>query len=170
MRSARALAALLASALLLAGCSLTPVYSGGRSSAAAEMIAATEIPLIEGDAGFLVRQALLHRFSASGSENAGAGGRYRLNVRLDDNITGFGVRGDDAITRESRTLRARWQLVDTTNEVTLIDATERSDAGIDVVSSEYAVVAAESDALDRLAEDIATRITARIASYASGQR
>ena len=45
--------------------------------------------------------------------------RYRLTVALDDQIEGFGVRADDTITRERRTLRARYQLVDTSTGATV---------------------------------------------------
>jgi LPS-assembly lipoprotein len=149
-----------AALLLLAGCGLQPVYSSGQSGAAAQLLAGIDVAAIEGRGGYLVRQALLDRIGS-------AGGRYRLEVRLDDTITGFGVRGDDSISRERRQLRARWQLVEC--DRVLIDAAARADAGIDVVSSEYAVVAAESAALERLAEDIAGQITARVALYARSQ-
>ena len=49
----------------------------------------------------------------------------------------------------------------------LLDATAGSDAGVDVVSSEYATVAAEQTALERLAVAIADQIVARLALYAS---
>jgi LPS-assembly lipoprotein len=150
----------------LPGCGLQPIYAGGSDSAAAQVLAATSVPLIPDRAGFLVRQALLDRL-VRGEE---AGARYRLDIEVDDNITGLGIRGDEAIARERRTLRARWQLVDTASGVTLIDATERADAGIDVVGSEYAVVAAEDDALERLADELADQIAARIAGFAVSER
>ena len=146
--------------LALPACALQPVYGGGASSAAAQTLAAVQVPLIPERQGFLVRQALLDRVG-TGSE-----ARYRLDVALDDNITGLGIRGDDSITRERRTLRARWQLVDIASGNVLMDETVRTDAGIDVVSSDYAVVAAEAEALERLAEDVANQIAARISSYA----
>ncbi len=49
----------------------------------------------------------------------------------------------------------------------LLDATAGSDAGIDVVSSEYATVAAEQTALERLAVEVADQIVSRIALYAA---
>ena len=85
---------------------------------------------------------------------------------MDDNITGFGIRGDRAVTRERRTLRARYQLVDLATGAVVLDATAGSDAGIDVVSSEYATVAAEQTALDRLADAVAEQIVARLGAYA----
>ena len=49
----------------------------------------------------------------------------------------------------------------------VLDATAGSDAGIDIVSSEYATVAAEQTALENLADIVADQIVARLAVYAS---
>lgn len=155
--------ALLPALSLLAACGLQPVYSSGSSGAAATLLSGIEVPEIPERAGYLVRQALLDRMDGS------AGGAYRLEVRLDDQISGLGVRGDDSISRERRELRARWQLVESASGKVVIDAAARSDAGIDVVDSEYAVLAAETAALERLALDIAVQITARIALHAGSQ-
>jgi LPS-assembly lipoprotein len=70
---------------------------------------------------------------------------------------------DDTIGRERRTLRARYQLVDLENGEIVLDATAGSDAGIDVVSSEYATIAAEQTALENLAREVASQITTRLA-------
>jgi LPS-assembly lipoprotein len=48
----------------------------------------------------------------------------------------------------------------------LLDATAAQDSGIDVVGSEYATIAAESSALERLASGVADQIVARLAVYA----
>ena len=101
-------------------------------------------------------------FDASGSGEA----RYRLDVTLDDNITSYGLRSDQAATQERRTLRARFQLVDARNGTVVLDATAGSDAGIDIVSSEYATVAAEQTALENLTDIVADQIVSRLALYA----
>lgn len=152
--------AALALLLMLAGCQLAPVYSGGSQGAAAVGLAAVEVGPIPDRAGFLVRDRLQQRMGG------GPAPRYRLDVKLDDRIDGFGVRGDNSIIRERRTLRARYQLVDLASGAVVLDRTATADAGIDVVSSEFAVVAAEQTALERLAEDIAEQIVARVAQYA----
>jgi LPS-assembly lipoprotein len=110
-----------------------------------------------------MRNKLVDRLGAAGSGTA----RYRLDVTLDDNITGFGIRGDRAVTRERRTLRARFQLISLANGSVVLDATAGSDAGIDVVSSEYATVAAEQTAVERLSDVVADQIVARLASFAT---
>ena len=156
-------AALLAAALLLSGCGLRPLYEGGGRGPVAQSLRTVEVGPIGGRAGWLVRTALVDRLR----HPEGAEARYRLEVELDDRITGFGIRSDDSITRERRTLRARYRLVDASLGTVLVDATAGSDAGIDVVSSEYATVAAEQTALERLSREIADQIVSRIALYAA---
>lgn len=147
-------------ALLASGCGLKPLYGGGASGAVASTLANVEVAPIEGKSGWLMGNALRDRLAGNGTP------QYRLDVRLDDRIAGFGVRRDDSVTRERRTLRARFQLVNLTDGSVVIDDTAGSDAGIDVVQSEYATIAAENTALERLAGIVADQIVARVALYA----
>jgi LPS-assembly lipoprotein len=153
----------LAAALLLAGCGLQPLYSGGGRGAVAHALGAIEVAPIPGRAGWLMRTSLEDRLGAGGH----APPRYRLEVELDDQITGFGVRADNAVTRERRTLRARYRLREIGKDAVLLDATAGSDAGIDVVGSEYATIAAEQTALENLALEVSNQIVTRVALYAS---
>jgi LPS-assembly lipoprotein len=147
-------------ALLLAACGLQPMYAGGGSGAVAQGLASVEVSAIEGRAGWLMRNALVDRLSAGNSNGAA---RYRLDVRLDDKLEGLALLSDDTIGRERRTLRARYQLVDLASGEVLLDATSGSDAGIDVVSSEYATIAAEETALENLSKVVADRIVTQLA-------
>jgi LPS-assembly lipoprotein len=156
---------LIAASLILGGCGLRPLYANGSRGAVAQVLADVDVAPIEGHSGFLVRNALRDRLQATQGGH-GAGKRLRLDVRLEDSITGFGVRADDAVTRERRSLRARYQLVDAASGEVLLDATAAQDAGIDVVGSEYATIAAESTALERLASGVADQIVARLAVFA----
>jgi LPS-assembly lipoprotein len=160
MRRALPLALLLA----LAGCGLRPLYSSGSDGAIAQALAGVTVAPIAGKNGWLVQNALRDRIGAAGEAGPS---RYRLEIELDDQIEGFGIRADDAVTRERRTLRARYRLVDLSAGTTVVDATAGSDAGIDVVRSEYATIAAENTALERLAQEVADQIVARVALYAS---
>ncbi|MES1976257.1 MAG: LPS assembly lipoprotein LptE [Pseudomonadota bacterium] len=148
-------------ALLLSGCGLHPLYSGGGSGAVATTLTRIEVGPIEGKSGWLMANALHDRLSAGGAPPL-----YRLEVKLDDQIIGLGVRSDDSVSRERRTLRARYQLIDLANGTVLLDATAGSDAGIDVVNSEYATIAAENTALERLSDIVADQIVSRVALYA----
>ena len=155
----------LAAALLLSACGLQPIYAGGARGTAAQGLAAIQVTVIEGKAGWLVRNALNDRLGAAGSMAP----RYRLDVRLHDKLEGLGLLSDDTIGRERRTLRARYQLVDLASGAIILDATASSDAGIDVVSSEYATIAAEQTALENLSKVVADRIVARVALQLRGE-
>ena len=155
MRALLALIALVA----LPSCGLQPMYAGGGSASVAQGMAAIDVPAIPGREGWLVRNALEERFGAGGEATP----QYRLDVRLDDALEALGVLNDDTITRERRILRARYQLVDLSTGEILLDATAGADAGIDVVSSEYATIAAEQSALENLAKEVADRMVTRIA-------
>jgi LPS-assembly lipoprotein len=159
----RGLALLAVAGFVLTGCQLQPLYAGGSSGRVATTLSSVTVAPIEGQVGWLVFNKLKDRLAASGAGEA----RYRLNVELDDDIVGLGIRGDRAVTRERRSLRARYQLVDTSTGAVVLDATAGSDAGIDVVSSEYATVAAEQTAAERLSEAVADQIVARLSLYAS---
>lgn len=145
---------------MLAGCGLQPMYAGGGSGEVARGLADIQVAAIEGRAGWLVRNALVDQLG--GSQN-GSAARYRLDVRLDDKLEGFALLSDDTVGRERRTLRARYQLVDLASNDVVLDASAGSDAGIDVVSSDYATIAAEQAALERLAKDVASRIVTNVA-------
>ena len=145
----------------LSACALQPMYAGGASGTVATSLRSIQVQNIPGKGGWLVRNALVARL---GGDSAGAAA-YRLEVELDDNITGFGIRGDRATTRERRTLRARYRLVDLSTGSVVLDAPAGSDAGIDVVSSQYATIAAEQTALERLSDVIADQMVGRLALF-----
>jgi len=159
MRRAALLGSIL---LLLGGCGLHPLYSNGSHGVVGQTLAGIEVAPIQGKAGWLMANALNDRLMRP----SGGTANYRLEVKLDDQITGLGVRGDDSVTRERRALRARFQLVDLANGTVVLDATAGSDAGIDVVGSEYATIAAEDTALENLSKIVADQIVSRLALYA----
>jgi LPS-assembly lipoprotein len=156
-------AALIAAFFLLPGCGLHPLYGGGTDSPVASTLRSVEVAPIAGQSGWLLRNKLVDRLGESGEAQP----VYRLDVVVDDNITAFGIRSNQAATRERRTLRARYQLVSLATGEVVLDATAGSDAGIDIVSSEYATVAAEQTALENLADVVADQIVGRVGLYAS---
>jgi len=153
------LGVLLAACTTLSACGLQPMYPGGGNASVARGLAAVAVPAIPGRDGWLVRNALQDRLGVAGD----ASPAYRLDVRLDDSLEALGVLDDDTISRERRILRARYQLIDIVTGEILLDATAGFDAGIDVVSSEYATIAAEQRALENIAVEVADRMVTRIA-------
>lgn len=161
MRRLSALLLVSAPIVALTGCGLHPLYSGGSGGAVATMLTRVEVAPIEGKSGWLMANSLRDKLMAKGETPL-----YRLQVKLDDKIIGLGVRSDDSVSRERRTLRARYQLVELSHGTVVLDAAAGSDAGIDVVGSEYATIAAENTALERLSEIVADQIVSRVALYA----
>jgi len=155
--------ALLPLLLLLSACGLHPLYGGGSGGQVAGLLRNVQVGPIEGQPGWLVRTKLIDRLGESGEARP----RYRLDVTLDDNLTSYGLRADRAATQERRSLRARYQLVDLSNGMVVLDETAGSDASVDVVSSEYATVAAEQTALENLSGIVADQIVTRLAIYAA---
>ena len=154
---------LLPALLGLAACGLHPLYGGGTGRPVAATLRSVEVGPIAGQSGWFMRNKLIARLGEAGQPTPA----YRLDVTLDDNITSFGIRGDRAATRERRTLRARYQLVSLATGAVVLDATAGSDAGIDIVSSEYATVAAEQTSLEELSDTVADQIVARLSLYAA---
>lgn len=152
-------------AFLLPACGLQPLYSGGSKGAVARALGTISVAPIEGKNGWLMRNALTDRLGAQNSNIA----QFHLVVVLDDQIEGFGVRADDTVTRERRTLRARYQLISVETGETVLDTTAGSDAGIDVVSSEYATIAGENSAVENLTQKVADQIVTRLSIYARGE-
>jgi LPS-assembly lipoprotein len=157
---------LLLAVCALTGCGLRPLYGGGSGSSVAAALRSVQVAPIAGQAGWLVRNKLIDRLGEGGEAGAG----YRLEVTLDDDITAFGIRADRAATRERRTLRARYQLVSLGTGLVVLDGTAGSDAGIDIVSSDYATVAAEQTALEHLADVVADQIVGRVGMFAARTR
>lgn len=162
MRALDRLGLSLALAAGLSACSLRPLYVDGGAGGVASALSSVEVSAIGGQSGWLVRNALNDRMHRQGESAA----RYKLEVELDDDITGFGTRLDNTISRERRTLRARYRLIDAATGSVLLDQTAAADAGIDVTQSDYATLAAEQTALERMAERLADQIVARVATYA----
>jgi LPS-assembly lipoprotein len=154
---------LLSLILLLSACGLHSLYGGGSGSPVSSLLRSVQVAPIDGQPGWLIRTKLIDRLGDSGDGTH----QYRLDVTLDDNITSYGLRADRAATQERRTLRARYQLVDLSNGSVVLDETAGSDASVDVVSSEYATVAAEQTALENLSGIVADQIVARLAIYAA---
>ena len=166
MKRAALLIALVAAGSTLSGCGLRPLYGGGVGGPVQTMLSGVEVAPIPGENGWLVSNAVRDRIEATRSGTPA----YRLEIKLDDRIEGLGVRSDDVVTRERRTLRARYQLIDLATGQTVLDATAGSDAGIDVAGSEYATIAAERSALERLSGIVADQIVARLARYARSSK
>ena len=154
-------ALVLSAGLTLGSCGLQPVYSGGSSGTVATAMNDIAIAPIADRKGYLVSTALRHELGT-----ANANPQFRIEIELEDSILGFGIRDNNTIAAERITLRARYQLKDSSGKVLLL-ATTGSDMSIDnVSSSDYATVAAETSAIERLSIVVAQQIAQRLTLFA----
>ena len=116
--------------LALAGCRLRPLYAGGAPGRSRRRCAASRSRRSTGRAGWLVRTALVDRLGSGSGAQSATGSRSSSTTTLPASASAR----DNAVTRERRTLRARYRLIDAARGTVLLDATAGSDAGIDVVS------------------------------------
>lgn len=149
----------LFAACALSACGLQPIYAGANGNSAAAKLSAVEVAPIQGRTGWLLATALEDRVDLRASDTAP---RYRLDVQIDESLESLGLLTDETVSRERRILRARYQLIDLSSGAILLDATAGSDAGIDVVSSDYATIAAERAAAERLSQVVADQIVTRV--------
>ena len=143
----------LFAACALSACGLQPIYAGANGNSAAAKLSAVEVAPIQGRTGWLLATALEDRVDLRASDTAP---RYRLDVQIDESLESLGLLTDETVSRERRILRARYQLIDLSSGAILLDA------GIDVVSSDYATIAAERAAAERLSQVVADQIVTRV--------
>lgn len=147
----------------LAGCGFTPMYAekAGGEGLSAEL-ASVQVAPIPDRIGQVVWNHLLDRLNPNGEP---AAADYRLAVTLSEKTLGYGFRSDAAVTRESYTLEAAYQLTDQrTGEVAYQD-TQRSVISYDLVQSDFANFSAREDAKARTAEELANLIALRLGLY-----
>lgn len=159
MRALAASLLLIGLGLPLAGCGLQPIYAEGQQGVAARSLAMVAVSPIPERSGQMLQAELLRRMQPTGSP------AYRLDVVLEEKIEGFGIRGDESVARERISMIATYRLVDVATDKVVLEDIAKSDAGVDVVRSEYAVVEAERTAAERNAHAVANRIISRLALY-----
>jgi len=158
------IAVALALLVLPGACGFTPLYAGGGEGTVGQAMRQIQIAPIPDRIGQLVRDRLVLALG----EPATAG--YRLETVLQQQTEGFGIRGDNTVTRERLTLTATYRLVDLATGKVVLNDSARSDAGVDVVSADYANVVAEETAFERNAQAVADQIRNRLALHFSKRR
>ena len=148
---------------LLSACGFQPMYSENTSSQPlADEFATISIGPIEERLGQVVRNHLLDRINPMGEP---AVPEYLLRVSLDQSLEGYGFRSDEAITRESMTLTAIYQLVEQSSGKVVLQDEVRAIQAYDVVQSDFANFSAQQDAENRTALRVAEMLVTRLGLY-----
>ncbi len=156
--------ALAAICLLLAlqACGFRPLYAERADApATTQELAAIEIGRIRDRTGQLLRNELLDRMNP---KNLAVRREYNLSVELSESRQNLAVRRDDTATLANLVLTAAYSLTRQDGEEVLAGIV-RSFNSYDISRSDFATIAAETDARARAARDLADDITIRVAVF-----
>ena len=152
---------LFAGLLALQGCGFQPLYGDRPGATAIQNLAAINIAIIRDRTGQLLRNELLDRMNPKALNVAP---QYSLSVDLTESRQNLAVRRDDTATLANLILSANYTLTANTGDE-LLTGTVRSFNSYNISSSDFATLAAETDARARAARDLADGITIRISVF-----
>jgi len=159
-------------AFLLSACGFHPLYGNtALDPRVGPTLANVYVEPISDRVGYELRNSLLDLFDATGQANGAA---YRLKLSLSEMEEAVVLQTNTAITRYNYTLMAHYELIPREGAAAVKSGDVTALAAYNVAAAPflYATVAAERDAKNRAANDIAERIRTQIAVYlrnAAGQ-
>lgn len=157
-------ALLLVGLLGLTACGFEPLYGDQDQGAATEdLLSRVSVPPIADRLGQLVRIELTNRLAQRPAPEP----LYVVEVKLTESEQGLAVRRDASATRANLIITAEFTLKAIGTEGSLMSGSIRSSNGYDILISDFATLAAETDARRRGARDIADAIVDRLAVYLS---
>lgn len=146
-------------ALLPAACGFHPLY--GEGTPASRMAGRVDVGLIDGQAGFALRERLTNRLGAATHP------AYHLTVTLTLVSTGTALTQENVTTRFDVSGAAEYTLVPIAGGTAVASGVVRSVTGFNapdsIASTAYAALAAEIDAERRVAVALADQIVQRLA-------
>ncbi|MEP4378099.1 MAG: LPS assembly lipoprotein LptE [Alphaproteobacteria bacterium] len=159
--------ALLVVALLgLAACGFEPLYGDQEQGTPTEdLLSRVSVPPLADRLGQLVRIELTNRLNPRPAPEP----FYVVSVQLNESKQGLAVRRDASATRANLIITATFALTPVGKDESLLSGDIRSSNGYDILTSDFATLAAENDARRRGARDIADAIVDRLAIYLSRQ-
>ncbi len=150
---------LLLSASLVSGCSFRPLY-GERDTTVIPELARIKIYPIENRPGQILRNFLIERLTPKGQPRQPL---FALYAETTESVQSLGIRKDETVTRANMIVNAAYRLVRVANGELLYTGQSSSTSGYDILTSDYATLSAEKDAIKNnmhlIADDIKTRIS-----------
>lgn len=150
--------------LPVAACGFTPLY--GEGAPATKMMGRVEVSVIEGAAGFVLRERLTGRLGPAAEPT------HRLNVTLVIVQTGVALTEENVTTRFNVVGDATYSLVPLGGGAPVASGSVRAVTGYSAPASEtasaFATLVAEKDAERRVSVELAELIVQRLALSADG--
>jgi len=146
----------------LAGCGFEPLYGSHEGRVVREDLSQVRIGLIENREGQILRNELTTLMHPTGPAPAQP---YELTVRLTASKQSLAVSKTKFSTRYNYVLTAAYVLSDQANALRPFSDSSTLTGSYDVVRSDFATVANESDVRDRLLREMARVIATRISAH-----
>ena len=160
----RTRAILVIGLLALTACGFEPLYGEkDRGAATEQMLSQIEVLPIADRLGQLVRTELTNRLNPRPAPTP----LYSVSVTLTESTQGLAVRRDASATLANLIVNATFILSAVSGGEALLTSDIRSINGYDILTSNFATLAAEKDARRRGARDIADAIVDRLSIYMS---
>ena len=144
--------------LLLGGCGFTPLYAAPGVSPG---LSAVETIAPEGRSGALLRESL----DDARARDSAVPARWRLEVSHRESRIARGRRSDGVASRYEYVVTADWTLTSRTDGVVAIRGTSRSEVTFDRADQPYAAIAAQQDAEQKVADELARKIQVDLAVW-----
>lgn len=156
--------ALLASfALVLGACDFEPLYGGQGGGATVVAAEGLRVTTVRDRFGLQLRNNLLDRLTPRGEPQRA---RYTLDIKVTRDKEGVAVGADSFVSRYNLRVTVDFQLFDREAAgAPILVGKAYSAAAFNVVRADFANLAAERDAEDRAAREIANDISQRVAVY-----
>ena len=148
--------------LFLAACGFQPIYGDSAPSNVRASLAAIEVGPIKDRAGQQLRNELVRRLHPDGRPHKPS---YRLQVQLGINKRELALKRSEIATRANLRMTATYTLRKNTDGKQLIQGTTRITASYDILTSDFATLAAEADAHRRGVRELADEIANRLAAF-----
>jgi LPS-assembly lipoprotein len=161
--------AVLALLGLSTGCDFKPLYGKSEtptSRAAADNLQAIKIGTISGDSSYrteyLLRNSLLDRLNPRGEPGRPS---YRLEIVLSEFKEALAITTVDEATRTNLVIAARYRLFDTATNAPVHASEVRGITAYNLLRADFGNVAAEADARQRVARELAENIRLELATW-----
>ncbi len=151
--------AALAALALLAACGFQPLYGQGPRQADPGQLGNIEVAPIADRLGQITRNHLLDRLNPGGRPLAP---EYRLDVSLKERKTRLAFRKDATATRALMQLVAQYRLTEISSGTPVHNGASRATASYNIVASDFATIASEKNARERVSRIVAEDIVLRL--------
>lgn len=150
---------LLLSFASFGGCGFRPLYGGGTGAGPGSLLGKVRIVAGRGELPFRLREALIKNMRP-----ASASAPLTLTVEAKVTRDGLLIEDDDEITRFNLTLNVDYTLRKAGQPAVLYQNDARSIAAFNATDSQYATLVSEREVQARAADDVADKITRRLAA------